>query len=172
MWPWSDDHHLLFSVHIRLQWGRSSLHKNWTRWPYKFGKNLQDPSSHGPHLTVSSALPHEKPTINHSHPFRISQVSAHGCHFAPLPTALLGFRSSPNVPRQRVVAAAQTDKVELDSEYEFEVDGYHPVQPLVHDHGISFVCLSSHHTKIDQHVMQVQEGSTSKTNLRQLFIVL
>lgn len=65
------------------------------------------------------------------------------------------FRSSSNVEKQRVVAAAPTERNELDAEYDFEVDGYHPVQPLVHDHGVNFVCLSSSFTKIDQHVMQV-----------------
>lgn len=65
------------------------------------------------------------------------------------------YRSTPTTDKQRIIAAAAPEKSELDAEYEFEVDGYHPVQPLVHDHGISFVCLSSPLTKVDQHVMQV-----------------
>lgn len=55
----------------------------------------------------------------------------------------------------RVLAASPPQTAELDGEYDVDVDDYHPVQPLVHDHGVSFVCLSSPHTKIDQHVMQV-----------------
>ncbi|CAG9818280.1 unnamed protein product [Phaedon cochleariae] len=62
---------------------------------------------------------------------------------------------------QRVLAFGPTEKVELDAEYDCDVDDYHPVQPLVHDHGVSFVCLSSPLTKIDQHVIQIlHHGST------------
>ena len=56
---------------------------------------------------------------------------------------------------QRVLAASPPEKTEHDAEYECDVDDYHPEQPLVHDHGVSFVCLSSVYTKIDQHVIQV-----------------
>lgn len=56
---------------------------------------------------------------------------------------------------QRVLAFGPPEKNELDEEYDCDVDDYHPVQPLVHDHGVSFVCLSSASTKIDQHVIQV-----------------
>lgn len=59
---------------------------------------------------------------------------------------------------QRVLAFGPRDKTELDAEYDCDVDDYHPVQPLVHDHGVSFVCLSSPLTKIDQHVIQVGEN--------------
>lgn len=58
---------------------------------------------------------------------------------------------------QRVLAFGPPEKMELDAEYDCDVDDYHPVQPLVHDHGVSFVCLSSPLTKIDQHVIQVSE---------------
>ena len=68
--------------------------------------------------------------------------------------SLLIFRSS-TVNEQRVLAAAPPQRTELDAEYDCDVDDYHPVQPLVHDHGVSFVCLSSPLTKIDQHVIQV-----------------
>ncbi|CAG9772903.1 unnamed protein product [Ceutorhynchus assimilis] len=67
--------------------------------------------------------------------------------------------STPNEPR--VLSATPSQNSESDSEYDIDVDDYHPVQPLVHDHGVSFVCLSSPHTKIDQHVMQIlHHGST------------
>ncbi|KAF2901192.1 hypothetical protein ILUMI_04995 [Ignelater luminosus] len=77
-------------------------------------------------------------------------------------TSLLDYlKSTPTTDKQRIVAAAAPERSELDAEYEFEVDGYHPVQPLVHDHGVSFVCLSSPLTKVDQHVMQIlHHGST------------
>lgn len=65
------------------------------------------------------------------------------------------FRSS-SLNEQRVLAAAPPQRTELDAEYDCDVDDYHPVQPLVHDHGVSFVCLSSPLTKIDQHVIQVR----------------
>lgn len=64
------------------------------------------------------------------------------------------FRSTA-VDKQRVLAATPPENKEEDLEYVCDVDDYHPVQPLVHDHGVSFVCLSSPLTKIDQHVMQV-----------------
>uniref|UniRef100_A0A6P7GQR6 Phosphoinositide phospholipase C n=1 Tax=Diabrotica virgifera virgifera TaxID=50390 RepID=A0A6P7GQR6_DIAVI len=70
------------------------------------------------------------------------------------------FRSSA-INEQRVLAFGPPEKVELDAEYDCDVDDYHPVQPLVHDHGVTFVCLSSPLTKIDQHVIQIlHHGST------------
>lgn len=67
------------------------------------------------------------------------------------------YLRSSTANEQRVLAAAPPEKTELDAEYDCDVDDYHPVQPLVHDHGVSFVCLSSPLTKIDQHVMQVKK---------------
>ncbi|KAF5302460.1 hypothetical protein FQR65_LT08550 [Abscondita terminalis] len=76
-------------------------------------------------------------------------------------TTILEYLKSTASDTQHIIAATPPEKIELDEEYEFEVDGYHPVQPLVHDHGVSFVCLSSPLTKIDQHVMQIlHHGST------------
>lgn len=76
-------------------------------------------------------------------------------------SSLMEYLKSSTVPEQRVLAAAPPEKVELDAEYECDMDDYHPVQPLVHDHGVSFVCLSSALTKIDQHVIQIlHHGST------------
>ncbi|KAF5272994.1 hypothetical protein FQA39_LY07643 [Lamprigera yunnana] len=76
-------------------------------------------------------------------------------------TTILDYLKTTTTDRQRIIAAVPPDKIELDEEYEFEVDGYHPVQPLVHDHGVNFVCLSSPLTKIDQHVIQIlHHGST------------
>ncbi|XP_060525896.1 1-phosphatidylinositol 4,5-bisphosphate phosphodiesterase epsilon-1-like isoform X2 [Cylas formicarius] len=74
---------------------------------------------------------------------------------------LIDYLKSSAISEPRVLAAAPPLKNELDTEYEIDVDDYHPVQPLVHDHGVSFVCLSSSHTKVDQHVMQIlHHGST------------
>ncbi|XP_071051553.1 1-phosphatidylinositol 4,5-bisphosphate phosphodiesterase epsilon-1-like isoform X1 [Onthophagus taurus] len=74
---------------------------------------------------------------------------------------LLDYLKSTVTQKQRVLSACPAEKIELDQEYECDVDDYHPVQPLIHDHGVSFVCLSSPHTKIDQHVMQIlHHGST------------
>ncbi|KAK4881726.1 hypothetical protein RN001_005045, partial [Aquatica leii] len=81
--------------------------------------------------------------------------------FSSTTTILDYLKSSSMSDKQRIIAASPPEKIELDEEYEFEVDGYHPVQPLVYDHGVSFVCLSSPLTKIDQHVMQIlHHGST------------
>ncbi|KAL1506208.1 hypothetical protein ABEB36_005610 [Hypothenemus hampei] len=67
--------------------------------------------------------------------------------------------SIPNEPR--ILAASPPQKFESESEYDIDVDDYHPVQPLLCDHNVSFVCFSSPHTKIDQHVMQIlHHGST------------
>lgn len=51
--------------------------------------------------------------------------------------------------------SAPPEKVELDEEYETEVDTYHPVQPLINDHGVSYVSITSPLTGIDQHILQV-----------------
>lgn len=72
-----------------------------------------------------------------------------------LSNLFLNFRSTA-ISKQRVLAAVPPERNESDAEYECDVDDYHPIQPLVHDHGVSFVCLSSPLTKIDQHVMQVR----------------
>lgn len=42
---------------------------------------------------------------------------------------------------------------ELD--YRLELDTYRPVQPLSHDHGVSFFPLAAPRTGIDHHVLQV-----------------
>ncbi|XP_066257407.1 1-phosphatidylinositol 4,5-bisphosphate phosphodiesterase epsilon-1-like isoform X2 [Euwallacea similis] len=74
---------------------------------------------------------------------------------------LINYLKSCIPNESRVLSAARSQDSEMDSEYDVDVDDYHPVQPLVHDHGVSFVCLSSAHTKIDQHVMQIlHHGST------------
>ncbi|XP_049820565.1 1-phosphatidylinositol 4,5-bisphosphate phosphodiesterase epsilon-1-like isoform X2 [Aethina tumida] len=76
-------------------------------------------------------------------------------------SSLIDYLKCSTANEQRVLAAAPPEKAELDSEYDCDVDDYHPVQPLIHDHGVSFVCLSSPHTKVDQHVMQIlHHGST------------
>ncbi|XP_063909671.1 1-phosphatidylinositol 4,5-bisphosphate phosphodiesterase epsilon-1-like isoform X2 [Zophobas morio] len=76
--------------------------------------------------------------------------------------SLIEYLKSSTVNEQRVLAAAPPQRTELDAEYDCDVDDYHPVQPLVHDHGVSFVCLSSPLTKIDQHVIQIlHHGSTA-----------
>ncbi|CAG9861173.1 unnamed protein product [Phyllotreta striolata] len=74
---------------------------------------------------------------------------------------LIDYLKSSAINEQRVLAFGPPEKVELDAEYDCDVDDYHPVQPLIHDHGVSFVCLSSPLTKIDQHVIQIlHHGST------------
>lgn len=66
------------------------------------------------------------------------------------------YRSvAPTPESHRVVQQQKPEKLEMDSEYEIEVDSYHPVQSLPYDHGVSFVSMLSSHTKIDQHIIQV-----------------
>ncbi|KAK9721923.1 Phosphoinositide-specific phospholipase C, efhand-like [Popillia japonica] len=79
------------------------------------------------------------------------------------PTATLAdYLKSTVSCKLRVLAASPPERIEHDEEYECDVDDYHPVQPLIHDHGVSFVCLSSAYTKVDQHVIQIlHHGSTA-----------
>ncbi|CAH0559692.1 unnamed protein product [Brassicogethes aeneus] len=76
-------------------------------------------------------------------------------------SSLLEYLRSSTGNEQRVFSASSPEKVELESEYEMDMEDFHPIQNMVYDHGVSFVCMSSSHTKIDQHVMQIlQHGST------------
>ncbi|VEN34527.1 unnamed protein product [Callosobruchus maculatus] len=75
--------------------------------------------------------------------------------------SLIEYLKSTSTGENRVLFASPPQKNELEAEYECDVDDYHPVQPLVHDHGVSFVCLTSAITKIDQHIIQIlHHGST------------
>ncbi|XP_025829637.1 1-phosphatidylinositol 4,5-bisphosphate phosphodiesterase epsilon-1-like [Agrilus planipennis] len=77
-------------------------------------------------------------------------------------TLLDYLKTSPIVKSQRIVAAATNQREEQDEEYEFEISDYHPIQPLVYDHGVSYVCLSPPNTKVDQHIIQIlHHGSTA-----------
>ncbi|ERL95678.1 uncharacterized protein LOC125505161 [Dendroctonus ponderosae] len=69
--------------------------------------------------------------------------------------SLINYLKASHPNESRVLAATPAQSAEFETEYDVDVDDYHPVQPLVHDHGVSFVCLSSPHSKVDQHVMQV-----------------
>lgn len=65
----------------------------------------------------------------------------------------------------RQLAASSTyhpDLEELEEDYEVEIGNYNPVQPLLHDHGVSIIPISNPTTRIDHHILQIMHhGSTA-----------
>lgn len=74
-----------------------------------------------------------------------------------LPTNLLDYlRTASLGPRQLAAASTYHPELEeLEEDYEIEVGIYNPVQPLLHDHGVCMIPVSSPHHKIDHHILQV-----------------
>lgn len=50
---------------------------------------------------------------------------------------------------------------ELEEDYEVEIGNYNPVQPIVHDHGVSLIPISSSQHKIDHHILQLLHHGTT-----------
>lgn len=65
----------------------------------------------------------------------------------------------------RQLAASSTyhpEEEELEEDYEVEIGNYNPVQPLLHDHGVSIIPISNSITRIDHHILQIMHhGSTA-----------
>lgn len=81
---------------------------------------------------------------------------------SPAPTPTLFQYLKQNSATSRILANEPCHLRETDEEYDFHMDDYRPVQPLVYDHGVSLVPLSSRLWKIDQHVIQIMHhGSTA-----------
>lgn len=74
-----------------------------------------------------------------------------------LSTNLLDYlRTASSGPRQLAAASTYHPELEeLEEDYEVEVGNYSPVQPLLHDHGVCTIPISSPHHKIDHHILQV-----------------
>lgn len=74
-----------------------------------------------------------------------------------LSTNLLDYlRTASLGPRQLAAASTYHPELEeLEEDYEVEVGNYNPVQPLLHDHAVCMIPISSPHHKIDHHILQV-----------------
>lgn len=66
------------------------------------------------------------------------------------------LRTASLMPRQMAAAATYHPELEeLEEDYEVDIGNYNPVQPIVHDHGVCIIPISSTHHKIDHHILQV-----------------
>lgn len=64
----------------------------------------------------------------------------------------------------RQMAATSTyhpDSEELEEDYEVEIGTYNPVQPLLHDHGVSMIPISNPTIRIDHHLLQIMQHGTT-----------
>lgn len=64
----------------------------------------------------------------------------------------------------RQMAATSTyspDLEELEEDYDVEIGNYNPVQPLLHDHGVCMIPISSPFHKIDHHILQIMHHGTT-----------
>lgn len=64
----------------------------------------------------------------------------------------------------RQMAATSTynpDVEEIEEDYEVEIGNYSPVQPLLHDHGVCVIPISSPSHKIDHHILQIMHHGTT-----------
>lgn len=64
-------------------------------------------------------------------------------------------------PRQVTATTYHPELEELEEDYEVEIGNYNPVQPIVHDHGVSLIPISSSHHKIDHHILQLLHHGTT-----------
>lgn len=63
----------------------------------------------------------------------------------------------------RQMAATSTYSPELEEieDYDVEIGNYSPVQPLLHDHGVCAIPISSSLHKIDHHILQIMQHGTT-----------
>lgn len=64
----------------------------------------------------------------------------------------------------RQLAATSTyhpDLEELEEDYEVEIGTYNPVQPLLHDHGVSAIPISTPTSRMDHHILQIMHHGTT-----------
>lgn len=73
-------------------------------------------------------------------------------------TSLLDYlRTASLGPRQMAAASTYHPELEeLEEDYEVEIGNYNPVQPLLHDHAVCMIPISSQHHKFDHHILQVR----------------
>lgn len=73
------------------------------------------------------------------------------------PSLMDYLRSATMHPRQMAATSTYHPELEeLEEDYEVEIGTYNPVQPIVHDHGVSLIPISSSQHKIDHHILQVR----------------
>lgn len=75
-----------------------------------------------------------------------------------LPANLLDYLRTASLGPQKLAAAStyHPELEELEEDYEVEMGNYNPVQPLLHDHAVCMIPISSPHHKIDHHILQVK----------------
>lgn len=72
------------------------------------------------------------------------------------PSLMDYLRTATMHPRQMAATSTYHPELEeLEEDYEVEIGTYNPVQPIVHDHGVSLIPISSSQHKIDHHILQV-----------------
>lgn len=81
----------------------------------------------------------------------------HHCLSRDPSTSLLDYlRTASLGPRQLAATSTYHPELEeLEEDYEVEIGNYNPVQPIMHDHGVCTIPISSPHHKIDHHILQV-----------------
>lgn len=79
------------------------------------------------------------------------------------PSLMDYLRTATLQPRQMTAAAPtyHPELEELEEDYEVEIGNYNPVQPIVHDHGVSLIPISSSQHKIDHHILQLLHHGTT-----------
>lgn len=74
------------------------------------------------------------------------------------PSLLDYLRTASLMPRQMAASSTYHPEIEeLEEDYEVEIGNYNPVQPIVHDHGVSIIPISTPNQKIDHHILQVSK---------------
>lgn len=79
------------------------------------------------------------------------------------PTNLLDYLRTTSLGSRQLAATStyHPDIEELEEDYEVEIGNYGPVQPLLHDHGVCMIPISSPLHKIDHHILQIMHHGTT-----------
>ncbi|KAG4077316.1 hypothetical protein HA402_009717 [Bradysia odoriphaga] len=87
----------------------------------------------------------------------------HHCLSRESSTSLLDYlRTASLGPRQLAAASTYHPELEeLEEDYEVEIGNYNPVQPLLHDHAVCMIPISSPHHKVDHHILQILHHGTT-----------
>lgn len=85
----------------------------------------------------------------------------HHCLSRESSTSLLDYLRTASLGPRQLAAGTSTyhpELEELEEDYEVEIGNYNPVQPILHDHVVCMIPISSPHHKIDHHILQVYEN--------------
>lgn len=90
----------------------------------------------------------------HQHHHMLSRTSS---------TNLLDYLRSASLGSRQLAATStyNPDIEELEEDYEVEIGNYNPVQPLLHDHVVCNIPISSPTHKIDHHILQIMHHGTT-----------